>query len=244
VRGSGKQELPRRPAIAGSCLVILAAVCFSVAVRARDLTPAEMIEAHLPAGKTLQTAKQANLLSAICQAVKQNRAAAVAIASTAVAGRAEYAGEIVEAALRCSDKVDCEFAGMIVAAAVVAAPRSVTQIHDAAIRRAPGCSETIHSAAQPLASPVATVVPAVAPVGTNSGLPGEVQQDEGYNPLEPLRLVCDNGTQRALRESQVADFVKTHPGAFPGTCPPTATAAPATVAKPAAAPSPTQQPQF
>lgn len=216
-------------------LIIATAFCFSTGgARARDLAPAQMIEAHLPAGKTLQTATQAKLLAAICEAVKEDRSAAVAITATAVVRRAEFAGEIVGTVLQCSEKVDCEFAGMIVAAAVAAAPQSTVAINDAAVARAPDCSETIRKAAQPVATPVASSAPAIpAPPGTAPGLPGEMQQDEGYDPLEPLRLVCDDGTQRAIRESQINDFLKTHPKSFLGTCPTTPTPQPTPAAKPA-----------
>jgi hypothetical protein len=230
VRGYRQQKIPHRPIfLAGSSVRLLAVLfCSSLMVCARDLSPAEMIEAHLARGKTLQTARQANLLSAICEAVKQNHSAAVAITSTAVARRAEYAGEIVETVLRCSGKVGCEYAGMVVAGAVAAAPQSASRIHDAAMIRAPGCAETIRSAAQAaVANPSANAIPGVGvPLGTTPRAPSEVQQDEGYDPLEPLRLVCDNETQRAIRESQVDDYLKTHPGAVLGSCPPTATAAP------------------
>lgn len=189
----------------------------------RDLAPAEMIQAELPSGKTMRTANRGDLLFGVCRAVRKHEATASAITSTAVAGRNEFAGAIVGSVLRCSGKNDCEFAGAIVAAAVAAAANSTRPVGEAALAQVPACAETIRQATQPLVTrpqsntPVKASSPAEQQASLVAASPSAT---ELYDPLEPLRLVCDGGTQRILRQSQVDDFLQTHPGAFLGRCQP------------------------
>jgi hypothetical protein len=49
-------------------------------------------------------------------------------------------------------------------------------------------------------------------IGTSNG------PDEGFDPHEQLNLVCDNGTQRAVRASQLNDFLRLNPGSLVGVC--------------------------
>ena len=121
------------------------------------------------------------------------------------------------------------------AAAVSADAASAAAIGKAAIAGAPNCGETIQSTARRLANnisldgnePAAASPTEQAPlIGTSAGA------DEGFDPLEALQLVCENGTQRAVRESQLTDFLNTHPGSFVGQCPPTPSPSPTLTATP------------
>ncbi len=179
----------------------------------RDLTPVEMIQAGLPFRQTIQTAQTADLLFAVCRAVGKYPTAAASIVSTAVADRKELAPQIVVTALRCGVKKDCDFAGAMVAAAVTAAPDSAANIGQAASARAPNCAEIIQRAIEPATPADGAPIPN-GQSGT-SPTPGEE-----YDPLEPLHLVCDQGTPRALRASELDEFLKAHPGATLGPCPP------------------------
>jgi hypothetical protein len=38
--------------------------------------------------------------------------------------------------------------------------------------------------------------------------------DERFDPHEQLNLVCDDGTQRAVRASQLDDFLRSNPRSF------------------------------
>ena len=204
---------------------------------ARELSPAEMIESGLSGKTTIKSADKAELLSAVCGAVRKSRSAAPAITSAALTARPELAGDIVATVLRCSGKINCEVVGSIVAAAVSADATSVATIGKAAIAWAPNCVETIQSTTRHLAKngvdgdePNAASPTEQAPlIGTSAGA------DEGFDPLEALRLVCENGTPRAVRESQVDDFLHTHPGSFIGPCPPPPSPAPTLAATPSPA---------
>ncbi len=167
----------------------------------------------MPDKKTLKSATQTELLSAVCAAARKRRADVAAITQAAVVARRELAGEIVGMVLRCAGKTNCETTGAIVAAAH-AAEGDVTRITDAAMARAPNCAETIDEVIQrgtkkPEAKSAAELAPSP---GTGDG------REFGFDPHEPLRLVCSGGTQRAVRASQLEEFLKTNPGSFPGPC--------------------------
>jgi hypothetical protein len=202
---------------------------------ARDLAPGEMIQSGLPVQTTVSTARKSDILFSLCRAVKAHPDAAAALTSTAVGARKEFAGEIVAIVLRCSGKSDCEFTKSIVAAAVAAAPDASGAIGEAALARAPACADTIRRAIPPASraklNPAAVQSSSPADVAPASGA-AEAAVEE-LDPFEPLRLVCDNGTPRVVRESEIDDFLETHPGAFVGDCP---------AATPSPSPSPAGEP--
>ncbi len=187
---------------------------------ARDLTPTEMIQEGLPPGKTMRNATKPEFLSAVCAAVKKHRPKAAAITKVAVSAHREYAGDIVATVLRCSSNPDCAFVGTIVSAAVQAAESEASVIQDAALAIAPDCADAIQGAND---------IPGEGPTGPISQvpLPGSIGGGGGgSNPQEQLFMVCDNGTQRSVRESQLGAFLTSHPGAFVGSCQPTPTTNP------------------
>lgn len=195
----------------------------SSSARGRELSPAELLAAGLPRRVNLQKATKSQVLGAVCFALRQRSNVASAITSIAVAAHRDYAAEIVGTVLRCSGKVDCDFVGEVVKAASAVDSDSATAISDAAIAKAPDCAERIRKAgrhegktAEETAAPEAS--PADKPIiGTSAG------PDEGFDPHEELQLICDDGTQRAVRESLVEEFLRTHPGSVVGHCEPSPT---------------------
>jgi len=186
------------------------------AVLGREATAADLIADQLPAKKTLKNATKSEFLGAVCAAVRRGRSAATAITQAAVTARRESAGEIVGAVLSCSGKINCESVGWIVAAAT-AAEGDPGNIADAAMAKAPNCAETIREATRRGVKTNDRTEPEAAPeqgplIGTSNG------PDEGFDPHEQLNLVCDVGTQRTVRASQLDDFLHSHPGSFAGAC--------------------------
>ncbi len=184
---------------------------------ARETAPAEMIADELPRRKTLKSATKSELIGAICAAVRKHRSAAALIAPVAIAARPAFAGEIVGSILRCSGKLDCEFVGAVVAAAASVEGVEMGAISDAAVAKASDCAETIREASRRKPKPngekaEATASEPGALIGTSAG------PDEGFDPHEKLEPVCDNGTQRAIRASELNKFLGTHPGAVIGSC--------------------------
>ncbi len=211
-------------------------VAFS-AVPAGEVKATDLIAAELPDNKTLKSASQMEFLSAVCAVVRRRRSSAAVITQTAVSLRREFAGEIVGMVMRCVGKMNCEFAGTIVAAAA-AADGDLTKITDAATAKAPDCAETMSEAVRRGGKGSKPVEPEASPeqgplIGTING------PDEGFDPREPLKLVCVEGTPRAVRASQLDEFLRTNPNAFVGACPPTASPSPPSALAPASAPAAT-----
>ena len=131
-------------------------------------------------------------------------------------GAARIAGEI--GSRRVATEGHCELVGSIVAAAI-AAEGDPANIANAAMAKAPNCGEAIRDASRSGAKASDRAQVAVAPeqvplIGTSNG------PDEGFDPHEQLNLICDDGTQRAVRASQLDDFLRSNPGADIGVCHP------------------------
>ncbi|MGI8956480.1 MAG: hypothetical protein ACR2II_06155 [Chthoniobacterales bacterium] len=218
--GGTKARRRTQTALMFGTLPLLTAIFWVASVpellAARETTAAELIAAQLLGKKTLKSATQIEFLSAVCAAVRRRRSSAAAFAQAAVLARRELAGESVGMILRCIGKAHCEATGAVVAAAA-AAEGDVAKITDAAIAKAPDCAETIREATQrrekTVERPEAT--PAQEPaamIGTSNG------PDEGFDPHDPLNLVCDHGIPRAVRTSLLEEFLRTNPGDFLGPC--------------------------
>ena len=210
-------------------------VATSPAAPSRDSSPATLIQAALPPRMTIEKASKSDLLSAVCFAVRKNRNSAPGIATAAVAARGEFAGDIVGTVLRCMGKVECEKVGAIVKATVSARPGAAQAISDAAVALAPKCDQSIDAevrAAMKTSSP--------SPNGQSS--PGTTGSDaeREYDPHEELTLVCVEGTQRAIRQSLLTEFLRGHPGASTGRCSPTPTPLPRPATSVAPVPRPIQ----
>lgn len=209
--------------------------------RARVTTPVDLIQAGLPPGKTLTTASKPEFLAAVCAAVKEHRTVAPEITRTAVSAHREYAGDIVSTVLRCSADGDCAFVGRVVRAAIATAASEASIIQDAALAINPDCADAVQGGMpdgkevldgkemldgkETLAPPVEGPGDLFGPGTVNQApLPGSVGGGGGgFNPQDQLIMVCDNGTQRTVRESQLNAFLAAHPGAFVGSCQPTPT---------------------
>jgi hypothetical protein len=219
---SGAHPRATGPAALIFCGALLLATGFWTALSplalGREAAPADLIAEQLPGKKTVQSASKSEFLGAVCAAVRKRRSAAAVITQAAVTARRESAGEIVGAVLRCGAKFNCESVGSVVAAANAGEGNAVS-IADAAMAKAPNCAETIREATQRGAKASERAEPEPTPeqgllVGTSNG------SDEGFDPHEQLKLVCDDGTQRAVRASLLEEFIASHPGAFAGVCQP------------------------
>ncbi len=218
--------LPRVILLELSVALLIATPCLAAAPASagRELAPVELIEKALPAGKTIKSASKAELVSAVCAAVRQERDSGAGMTLVAVAARPELAGDLVGAILRCATKIDCEYVSLIVSTAVTAQPGAATAISDAAIGRAPNCGESIQGAVR-TATRSANSRPELtlaSPPGQGALIGTRGGANEGFDPHEPLVLVCEDGTPRAVRQSEIDEFLRTHPGAVSGNCPPAA----------------------
>jgi hypothetical protein len=97
--------------------------------------------------------------------------------------------------------------------------------------RMPNCADAIERAIKEAAK---RRMPRATSPGEPTSAVSSQGAEESFDPLEPLNLVCDNGTRRAIRQSMVNDFLRLHPGSFRGACPPTPSPSPSLSPKPVA----------
>jgi hypothetical protein len=184
------------------------------------MTPTEMIEQGLPPGKTTQSATRTEFIFAVCAAVKKHRRDAPAIVKAAVTAHREYAGDIVETIIRCAfpdEEADCQFVGAIVAAAVAALPDSSSGVAEGALAAGPSCVDAIQAALRQGKNEEGNF--GTNPPSSVSASPGSVSGGGGgFNLQEQPILVCDNGTQQQVLQSQLGAFLSSHPGSFVGSC--------------------------
>ena len=197
-------------------------------LQARDPSAAELIENSLPAKTSLRRAAKADLLSAVCAAVRESRKSGPAITTAAAAAQGDHAPDIVASVLRCARRVDCEYVGAIVKAAISAEPGAAASIRDAALGQMPNCEETIRGSTRGVLKNIEGRAKTSSPSSSepSPSISPSASAEEEFDPREELVLVCDGGTQRAIRKSLLADFLQSHPEANAGSCPPTPTPSP------------------
>jgi hypothetical protein len=105
-----------------------------------------MIEAGLPSGTTMAAAGKADLLSAVCAAVRKNRGSAPQIVRVAATARPEWSGDIQRTAFECLGTRDCALLGRVLRAIITANPEAASDATDLANQLAPNCSDAFGGA--------------------------------------------------------------------------------------------------
>jgi hypothetical protein len=184
---------------------------------AAQMTPAEMIQAKLPAPKTLANAEKPEVLSAVCGAVRNWKKDAPQIVRTAAGARKEIAGDIVAEGIRClGDRPNCDLVGQIVSAGLSANADAAAIIVEAALQLAPGCRSAIEHITGGEGEGGFTNPPSNqnAPPGSSgasgsAGL-GQTKCTICHNPnnYHEIEIPCDQSDK----------FLADHPGDYRGPC--------------------------
>jgi hypothetical protein len=184
--------------------------------KAREMTPAEMIQSKLPPAKTFVTANKPEVLFALCGAIREWTNDAPKIVRTAAEARKEFAGDIVATGIRClGDHPDCELAGGIVAAGLAVNPAAASNIIDLALQLAPDCRGAIEIAAGPAEGPV-NVLNGPANINPPPGsLPGGAG---GLSPEQAVVTICENGQNVQVPASRADAYLRSHRGSVRGGC--------------------------
>jgi len=185
--------------------------------KAKEISPAEMIQSKLPPNKTLATATKPEVLSAVWGAVRKWQNDAPQIVGTAAAARKEFAADIVVEtirSLRALKALDRDLVGQIVAAGLSANPEAASNIIDLAVQAAPDFREAIETAGTPAEAPGLANGPTNQnpPPGSIGGGGG------GFNPEERKVTVCDNGQNVQVPASQEEAYLHSHAGSRAGAC--------------------------
>lgn len=110
------------------------------AAQAQNMSPAKMIEAQMPHGKTMQNADKAELLSAVCAAVKKFRSAAPQIVRAAVSAHPEWKNDILRSAFNCLGNDDCGILSRVLRGAIAGSPGDASGLTQLATELAPACA--------------------------------------------------------------------------------------------------------
>jgi hypothetical protein len=171
------------------------------------ITPAEMIQAHLPHSMSLGSAPKAQVLEAVCQAISQDRKDAPKIVRAAADARKELTSDILKTAVRClkmdQEHPDCALARSTLQELIAADPNNAAGLTEIFIGITPGCADT----------------PEEGPGGPSNinEAPGSFGGGGGADSSSRCE-VCHNNHNIAIPCSKVAKFLKNHPGDTAGAC--------------------------
>src|SRR4051812_26063275 len=129
-------------AVAIMGMMLGVALWTATAPMAQAQTPAavtSMIEENLPQGQKIANASKADLLSAICAAVKKHPQSAPQIARMATAARPDLAKDILRTVFRCLGTTDCPLLGRTLRAIIAAVPNEASGLTALAIGVRAGC---------------------------------------------------------------------------------------------------------
>ena len=184
--------------------------------KAREMTPAEMIQSKLPSAKTLVTASKPEVLLAVCGAIREWKNDAPQIVRAAAEARKGFAGDIVATGIRClGDHPDCELVGEIVGAGLAANPAAASSIIDLALQLAPDCRGAIEVAAGPAEGPVNVLN---GPANINPPPGSVLGGGGGFTPEEAAVTICDHGQNVQLPASRADAYLRSHRGSVRGVC--------------------------
>lgn len=183
------------------------------AVVAQDMTPQKMIESQLPQGQTVETAKKADFLAAVCAAVKRYRPSAPQIVRFAVEAHPEWKKDILRTAFSCLGTDDCRLLTRVLRAVIAASPDDAAEMTELAIELAPGCAGGFGGGG---------TTPGGEDEGNFGNAPGNINPPPGSfsggSGQGNVVAVCFNGQTRFLTPEGAEDFLRNNPGATLGAC--------------------------
>ena len=177
--------------------------------QAAAVTPAEMIQAHLPHSMSMASAPKADVLSAVCKAIAKNPKDAPDIVRTAAGARKEIAPDILKMAVHClhEDKgdVNCEIARGTLREVIAADPEEAAGLTQLFISLIPSCIES----------------PEEGPGGVNNApslsiAPGSL--GGGAGGVGDVCSVCHNNQSIQVPCGNLNAYLASHPGDTAGAC--------------------------
>lgn len=174
-----------------------------------QMTPAQMIEAELPQGTTIQTAAKAEFLTAVCNAVSKNRAAAPQIVRFAAEIKPDWKEDILRSAFRCLGTDDCRLLTRVLRA--LATGDDAATLTALAVELAPDCAGAFGTGGVPGPDEGGF---GQAPGNLNPP-PGSIGGGGGQGNVV---AVCVNNVTRFVSPEAAEQILRTTPGARLGAC--------------------------
>jgi len=186
---------------------------------AKAQSPAEltsMLQAEMPAGKSLQGANKADFLAALSAAVQKHRSSAPALASFAASLHPEWKKDILRTIFHSLGDKDCRLLARVLQALTAGDPNA-SELTDLAIQLAPSCASSFGGGGGGGTQPPGSEDEGnFGPVPMNQNPPpGSIGGGGGQG---NLIAVCFNGVTQFLTPEAASEFLRTHPGATLGEC--------------------------
>jgi len=100
----------------------------------------KLVQDNLPQGQTIANAPKADLLSAVCAAVKKSPNQAPQIARLVAQARPDLAKDILRTVFRCLGNYDCRLLGRVLRSINDAVPNGASEHTNLALELAPDCA--------------------------------------------------------------------------------------------------------
>lgn len=178
---------------------------------AQGNSPTRLVEANLPKGQTIASASKADLLSALCAALKKNPNQAPQIVRMVAAARPDMARDILRTAFQCLGNNDCRLLGRTLRGVIAAVPNDASGLTSLAVELSPDCAGSFPGNGVP-GSDEGNFEQGP---GNQNPPPGSIGAGGGQGNVV---AVCFQGTTRFFSPGGAEDFINSHPGATVGSC--------------------------
>lgn len=207
----------RAPVLRGTFIFVLSVVLGAIfwiaslpVVQAAQMTPAEMIQSKLPPNKTIATATDAQLLGAVCKAVKQRPKEVGLIVRTAAGARKALKSDVLCMAIRClreKSDLDCSWVSEVLRDWIKGEPNEASRLTELVVQCAPECRDLLPSRPVDEGN-------FVNPPSNINVLPGSVGGGAGGN----VCIACHSNREVQVACSDLDSFLNNHPGSTAGPC--------------------------
>ena len=182
-----------------------------------QMTPAELIQSKLPRKKTIASATEAQLLEAICKAIKQSPKEAALVVRTAAGARQSIKADILCMATRClrqkQQSIDCRWIMDILREWIKAEPNQANRLTESVVDCVPECRDRVKR--------IARGEGGFGPIETELGNINVAPGSTGGGAFGSACLVCHNGQEVQVACSDLENYLRNHPGDTAGPCQPT-----------------------
>ncbi len=179
--------------------------------RGATVTPAEMIQSHLPHSMSMASSPKDDMLAAVCKAISKNQKDAPGIVRTAAGARKELTADILKTAVHClksdKDDHDCELERSTLQEAIAADPDQAAALTELFIGLTPGCISSPEEGPNANTNNASNV----------NGAPGSLGGGGGGGNGNTCP-VCHNNHSIQVACSERDHYLRKHPGDTAGPC--------------------------
>jgi hypothetical protein len=177
---------------------------------AQGTSPIRMVEANLPQGQTVASASKADLLSALCAAVKKNPNAAPQIARMVAAARPDLARDVLRTVFRCLGNDNCSLLGRVLRGVIAGVPNDASGLTTLAVELSPDCAGSFPGQGVPGDEGNFGQAP-----GNQNPPPGTIAGGGGQGNVV---AICHNNHTIFVSPQGAENHLKNHPGDTVGPC--------------------------